>query len=104
MKKQILSIKELIALLPLKFEGFLYSDSKTLGIHQNILLVSDDPYLDLEIIDNYSYLMGAFQFEDIINNLKQQIENPTMNTITKAINFYIENNAFIILSAKSRKI
>jgi hypothetical protein len=51
---------------------------------------SDDIEADISIISIY-------QIVDIIENIKQQISNPSYKNIIDAIVFYSKNDAFIII-------
>ncbi|MBM3469092.1 MAG: hypothetical protein FJX71_06655 [Alphaproteobacteria bacterium] len=42
----------------------------------------------------YTYVLGIYSINDIVDNLNQQIKNPTMEQKLYALNFYIQNDAF----------
>jgi len=97
MKKMIIAIDELINQINQFKEGFLYTKSDRLESQEKVLITydNDDYTLPLEEIDGFKYRVGIFQIEEVIQNLKIQTKNPDTENCIKAINFYIENDAFI---------
>jgi hypothetical protein len=100
MKKKKISIEELIAEMNQFKEGFLYTKSHKVKKNEAILLVYDNDNYEIppEKIDEFKYRMGIFQMDEIIKNLKMQISNPNTEKYINAINYYIENDAFIRLN------
>jgi hypothetical protein len=63
------------------------------------LLVTSDTELDEMIIDNecFNYVLGVYSIKDVFENLKQQLNDPTDEQRLEAINFYINNDAYVKL-------
>jgi hypothetical protein len=83
------------------FSNNIYVSTKGLLLIDTIcLLIDDDEFSEDSIVINgtlYNYLMNIDVIYSSIENLNQQRENPTDEEYLKAINFYIENDAFIDL-------
>jgi|LakMenE18May11ns_1017448.scaffolds.fasta_scaffold9068454_2 hypothetical protein len=97
MKKKIIAIDELINQINQLKEGFLYTKSDRIKNQEKVLITYDnDNYtLPLEEMNGFKYRMGIFQIEEVIQNLKTQTKDPDTENCIKAINYYIENDAFI---------
>ena len=76
-------------------EGFLYLKARKVNSFEKVLVVYNDPYFAEDSIEGYHYSLCIFQIEDILENLYQQISSPTLDQKIEAINYYIENDAFI---------
>ncbi len=102
MKTKILLINDFIAHLENFKDGALYSKSKKLNLSDNVLIAHEDRYLEAEEIDGFSYMLELSQVEDVISNLTAQIHHPTLKNIIEALNYYIENDAFIDAKKQSK--
>jgi hypothetical protein len=59
------------------------------------ILLDSDLYEIKESIDDFYYVMGIQDINDIVENLKLQTCKINVNQIIAAINYYIENDAFM---------
>ena len=63
-----------------------------------ILIDSDDPDEE-KLPDSFVYIMGLYQVKDIVENLKLQgTDNIDTKKFLAAINFFIENDAYLVLN------
>jgi hypothetical protein len=96
MRSEIVSTQSLIENIS-KFsaEGFLYTK---IGIidEKDRVLISYDEY-NAEPIDKFTWTLSCSEVEDILRDLNTQIQSPTMKECVNAINYYIQNDAFINL-------
>ena len=60
------------------------------------ILISYDEY-NTNDIDDFHWTLEMKDIEDILSNLSQQVSHPTIEQKIEAINYYIENDAFIDL-------
>lgn len=86
---------EKIASEPIRNNFFLYSKSENMKKEETILLVHDDEYDAPDEIDKYTCRMSWKTMRGIIDNLQSQNLTSTLDDYIEAINYYIENDAFI---------
>lgn len=99
MKKEFISIRNIIDRINELDEAFLYAKSDKIKNDENLLLIYGDEYtLPPETLEGFQYKMGIFQLRDIIENLKMQSGTLNIGTCVDAINYYLENDAFIDLN------
>lgn len=83
----------------LKFEErnncFLYKVPGLINLTDSVLVVEDEDYDAPEEIDGYFCSLSWSGIKDVLDNLSSQIPNPTLENYAEAINYYIENDAFI---------
>lgn len=75
-------------------EGILYTiphQKLTVGTK---VIISFDEYNTSDIY-KYKWTLDCRDIEDIFSNISQQIDQPTIEQKIEAINYYIENDAFI---------
>ena len=77
-------------MLHFKFE---FSKDNFIHIDQPVL-ISDDEYT-AEPINNFNCTLPCGDVKQVLINLKNQISSPTLDDYIEAINYYIENDAFI---------
>lgn len=77
--------------------GYTYSlYAKKVPISNNDeILLYDELYDIPDEIDGFMYVIGIDHIEQVLENLSFQIQNPIMEDYIEAINYYIENDAFI---------
>lgn len=98
MKTEIINIDILINQildLPERQNCFLYTSSDFLARGDTVLLVDDDDYDAPDEINGYVCNLSWASIKDIAINLLSQLPNPTLEDYIEAINYYIENDAFI---------
>lgn len=72
-------------------------DLKLLKLDSKCFLASDKEIDGHFLPEEYSFFIGLYSVKDIIFNLKEQTNEITENKILAAINFFIENDAFVQL-------
>lgn len=97
MKKEFISIRGIIDRINELDEGFLYAKPNKIKDEKLLLIYEDEYILPPETMEGFQYKMGIFQLRDIIENLKMQKEKPNTEDYIEAINYYIDNDAFIDL-------
>lgn len=101
MMKKFMTISVLIDKINEIDEGFLYSKSSGINADEEVLIVNEDAYtIPDETIGGFQYKLGLHQVQDIIENLRMQIEKPTTENYIDAIDYYIKNDAFITKEEK----
>jgi len=82
-----------------RFDVYLPKNRDKLEINTPCLLVryeDEESLEDEKYIDSiYTYSLQIEDVKSIVENLNEQIKDPTMDQILEAIEFYIENDAFI---------
>ena len=61
------------------------------------LIINEDEEAIKLKSEKWQYLIGVYELVDIIENLKQQKVNYTLEEVLSAFKFYYENDAFIEL-------
>ena len=75
----------------------LYSKILPINLGDEILL-EEELYDIKDTIGEFNYIIGVEDIKDIMNNLKMQLpKNNDLQICANAINYYIENDAFIDL-------
>ena len=98
MRKEIILVRDLVNRLNNKdeeFFDFFHTIHSVIAENENVLLVCDDEYDAPDEIDGYTYRLEYGVLKQICDNLNMQISNPTLDDYIEAINYYIENDAFI---------
>lgn len=95
-------IKE-INISEMKSNFFIYSMNSILQKEEDVLLVEDDEYDVPDEIDGYEHRMSWQTAKGVIENLQSQNPTPTLDDYIEAINYYIENDAFIDVENRENK-
>jgi len=101
MKQIITDINNLLKDIDIFTDGQIFSEDRSVRADTDILVIYNDPYFDEERVNKYCYLISVFQIKEVIENLNQQLIKPNTQDYVDAINFYIENDAFIDLEEEN---
>ena len=95
MNYQFITVRDLIEnIFSYSEVGVLYKKEAEVLNSDTKVLVSFDEY-NTEDIQGYTWTLDCREIESIISNLSEQIPSPTLDQKIEAINYYIENDAFI---------
>ncbi len=96
MKCEILSVKEFLDRI-LEFSGdyVMYSEKNKIERDNSLILALNNEYNLPDTILSFKRQLSCGDVEGIMDNLSSQIYSPTLDDYVEAINYYIENDAFI---------
>lgn len=81
----------------------LYAKSLPIQLSETIIL-NEELYEVKDKIDGFNYIIGVEDLKDVLSNLQEQIsDNSDIYLCADAINYYIENDAFIDLEHDSNQ-
>ncbi|MET3118841.1 hypothetical protein AAKU64_003076 [Undibacterium sp. GrIS 1.8] len=98
-----ISIKDILT-NPENFDGWLYLPTGDLALGTNCFVLKQNLDADPDwneqlkhqlIVQGWKPIIPNEEVEDVIENTKAQIDNPTLEQLFKAFVFYCENDAFM---------
>ena len=102
MKQKKILVEDFINKISFFTEGcILYMKSPKIKLGEEVL-ISFDVY-SYEPIGDYQSVLPCKEIQQIILNLESQNPNPTLDDYIEAINYYIENDAFIDVENRDNK-
>lgn len=104
MKYEIITVRKMIDRISFFSDDYvMYINGDILSKDANILLALNDEYNLPDHIMGFKRHLGCGDVEGIIDNLQSQNPAPTLDDYIEAINYYIENDAFIDVENRENK-